>query len=374
MKSYKYLYKQCTSREVIDAAYKKLRKGKTTRADVKAIDENYEAEAQRMQKLLLNSIPKGKPELINPPKHKAIKIYESGKYRTIYEPEIHEQWLHHIIIQVFEPIVMKMSYKFSCGSLPGRGVHSAMREIRKWLKDAKATRYCWKFDIRHFYDNVRHEVLWRKMRSVIHDEWFMQLCQRTLYWFKKGLPLGYYVSQWFANFLLIDLDNLIVSQNEHYVRFMDDGTVFGSNKKKLHRLRVLVRQYLGRDLRLRFKKNWQIFKIEYIGKTGKRLGRKLDFMGFAFDRYSVTLRKSVMLRISRCAKKFKTQERFWLKRVCAMISYFGWIKAANVYDFYLAHVKPYVAFKKLRKIISKESRRLNKNHDKLAGRVLCGAA
>lgn len=367
MKQYKYLYNKCTSREVIDRAYKKLRVGKTKRKEIQRIDAHYEEEATKIQKML-KSFPLDADVFI-PPKHKPKVIWEGHKYRTIYMPEIHEQWIHHIIIQVFEDIALETAWKYSCGSFPRRGAHYGLKAIKSWVKDVKATRYFLKFDIRHFYNNIDHKLLWQYMSERIKDEWFISLCKRCVMHFSKGLPLGFYISQWFANYFLEPLDTLITQTYgmTKYVRYMDDGVVFASNKKTLRNLVEDIKTCLGK-MHLKLKNNWQICKLEYTDKQGHKHGRKLDFMGFQFDHVSVTLRKSVMISISRKARSFNKKGKHWIRNVYAMVSYFGYIKWADVYDFYERFVKPYIKFKKLRNIISKEQRR--HNNDKLDNRAL----
>ena len=112
-KQYKYLYRRMLEDETIRKAYKKLRKGKTKRREIQAIDANLDAEVEAMRRMIENTKPPGvdveHPELaFKPKKHKPKFIHEHGKRRKIYMPEIHEQWLHHIII-----IVLAFSVHFS---------------------------------------------------------------------------------------------------------------------------------------------------------------------------------------------------------------------------------------------------------------------
>lgn len=137
-KEYKYLYQQMLKDDVIRKAYKKLRKGKTKRKEIQYIDEHLDDEVRKMHDMILNTKPEGvdvpHPELAYKPRKRTPKIiYEHGKHRKIYMPEIHEQWLHHIIVLVLEPIITATAYKFSCGSFPKRGAHYGKREIERWL-------------------------------------------------------------------------------------------------------------------------------------------------------------------------------------------------------------------------------------------------
>lgn len=371
MKQYKYLYYKMLERSTIDEAYKKLRKGKTKRSEIKKIDANYDFYAEKMKCMLIGFIYD--EDVFTPRKHDPITIKERGKIRTIYVPDIWEQWVHHIIIQVLSPMILNTSWVYSCGSMPNRGAHMAKRKIEKWLTDYKSTKYFLKFDIRHFYSNIDHDVLWTFMSTYIKDSLFLRLCKRCLMHFKKGLPLGFYISQWFANFLLMPLDKLITVTYglTTTIRYMDDVVVFSGNKKLLRKLLADVKQTLG-SLRLKLKDNWQICRMEYIDKNWSLRGRKLDFMGFVFSRQYTILRKSIMLSISRKAKSLTMKENWNVKDAQSMLSYHGWIKHADVYSFYANRVKPYVDFYNLRKFVSRSDRR--KKCDELENRVLCIAA
>lgn len=134
MKQYKYLYREMLKPEVIRQAYKNLRKGKTKREEIKQIDDNYEEEAAAMRAMIENTRPGNvpHPELAYKPRKRTPKIIkEHGKERKIYMPEIHEQWLHHIIILVLQPIITRTAYRYTCGSFPGRGAHYAKRRLER---------------------------------------------------------------------------------------------------------------------------------------------------------------------------------------------------------------------------------------------------
>lgn len=177
-KEYKYLYQQMLKDDVIRKAYKKLRKGKTKRKEIQYIDAHLDDEVQKMYDMILNTKPEGvdvpHPELAYKPKKRTPKIiFEHGKRRKIYMPEIHEQWLHHIIVLVLEPIITATAYPYSCGSFPKRGAHYGKRQIERWLlHDPKGTRCFAKMDIRHFYDSIRLKILMRELAIRIKDDWF----------------------------------------------------------------------------------------------------------------------------------------------------------------------------------------------------------
>lgn len=371
-KQYKYLYRRMLEEETIRKAYKKLRKGKTKRKEIQAIDANLDAEVAAMRLMIENTKPPGveveHPEqAFKPRKHKLKIIYEHRKRRKIYMPEIHEQWLHHIIVLILEPIIMATAYRYSCGSFPKRGGHYGKKQIERWIRSGEGVRNFAKIDIRHFYDNVRLNILMRELRIRIKDEWFLYIIELCLREFKKGIPLGFYISQWLANYLLEPLDRFITETLglKKDMRYMDDITIFDNSKKKLQAAIVEIKKFIGRRFRLKLKHNYQVCKFDYQRKDGRMIGRALDFMGFVFFRNRTQMRKSIMVAATRLAKKLKRAKDagrgYFATHIKAMLSYMGWFDCTDTYDCYLKYIKPLVNVGKLKKIISKLDRRQNKN-------------
>ena len=371
-KQYKYLYRRMLDEDVIRKAYKKLRKGKTKRKEIQAIDADLDNEVAAMRRMIENTkppdVPVEHPELaFKPRKHTPKIIHEHGKRRKIYMPEIHEQWLHHIIILILEPIIMATAYPFSCGSFPKRGGHFGKKQIERWIRKGEGIRNFAKMDIRHFYDNIRLNILMRELRTRIKDEWFLYIIELCLREFKKGIPLGFYISQWLANYLLEPLDKFITETLglKKAMRYMDDITIYDNSKKKLHAAIVEIRKFIGRRFRLKLKGNYQVCKFDYE-KAGKIIGRPLDFMGFVFFRGKTLIRKSIMLSASRLAKKMKRAKDagrgYFVKHIKAMLSYKGWFDCTDTYNCYLEHIKPFIIrIGRLKKIVSKLDRRQNKH-------------
>lgn len=383
MKEYKYLYRQMLDEKVVRKAYKNLRKGKTKRKEIQQIDANLDAEVQAMIKMIENTkppdVPVEHPELAYKPKKRTPKIiFEHGKRRKIYMPEIHEQWLHHIIVLVLQPIISATAYPYSCGSFPKRGGHYGKKQLVRWIKSGKGIRNFAKIDIRHFYENIRLNILMRELSIRIKDEWFLYIIWLCLKDFKKGIPLGFYISQWLANYLLEPLDKFITEKLgfKKYERYMDDMTFFDNAKKSLHKAIEAIRIFIGRRFRLKLKRNYQVCKF-YYEKAGKVVGRCLDYMGFQFFREKVVIRKSIMLSATRLAAKLhKAKEAgrgYYEKHIKAMLSYMGWFSCTDTYNCYLEYIKPNINIRSLKQIVSKLDRRKNK-HDEMERRMVCRAA
>lgn len=359
MKTYKYLYQKMLDEDIILQAYRKLRKGKTKRTEIKYIDNHLDEEIQKMKAMLENSKPceVEHPELaFKPVYHKPKIIKEHGKERTIYMPEIREQWVHHIIILVLEPTVLSTAHPNACGSYPNRGAHYGKRIIEKWMRDCRSTQYFAKIDIRHFYDSINHKVLFRELENHIKDDWFLHVVKLCLSQFKKGLPLGFYISQWLANYMLEPLDKMVANSNEKYIRYMDDMVFFDQSVKQLKTMVNNISSMLGNRFYLKLKGNFQVTRFSF-----KKAGRPLDFMGFVFYRNKTIMRKQIMLNATRLAKKiYKVKQkgyRIYKRWISGLLSYIGWFSHTDSYNCYLKYIKPYLGIGNLKRIISAIDRR-----------------
>ena len=83
-------------------------------------------------------------------------------------------------------------------------------------------------------------------------------------------------------------------------------------------------------------------------------------MGFRFHRNRTTLRRSIMLKASRKARRISKKEKPSIYEIRQMLSYLGWIDATYTYGFYREHIKPWVNFQKYKRRLSIAARRENK--------------
>ena len=349
--TYKYLHRICCDRQVIIAAWNKLRKGKTKRKEVVKIEADFDNYVDKMQRMIQETRPGGDPGLqFWPEKHKARVVFEHGKEREIFCPTIWEQWVHHIVIQVLAPIVTRYAYKYSCGSMPKRGGIYGKRQMERLI--SRGFKYFAKLDIRHFFKSVRQDVVIGMLEELICDEWFIYLVRRIFWQFPKSLPLGFYPSQWLANFVLWKLDRRIVSTGVDHIRYVDDLVLVSNNKRTLHRVVGIIRQELGK-IRLRLKGNFQICRFIFRKKTGELIGRAIDFMGFVFRRDRTVLRKKIMIRATRFAGRLKRTRKIATRQALSMMSRIGWFKHTSTSLVWKTYIEPCVNVKVLKGIISK---------------------
>lgn len=356
MKTYKHLWDNFISGENILLAMRNAslgNKNKRTKIVLKKMRDNPEKYIPKIRKYALH---------FKNARHKPVEIYDGivRKKRTIIVPKPFEQVIHHMVVNTLKPIFMKSMYQHSYGSIPGRGGVSASKQARKWLP----CKYILKTDIRKYFDTVDQAVLIRQLERKIKDERFMALLREIISATESGIPLGFYTSQWFANFYLTEFDHWVTEKlgATHYIRYMDDMVVFGDDKAVLHGYRERIAEYLSDNLMVEMKGNWQVFEF------GKR---DLDFMGFRFFPHKTILRRSIMYKASRKAKRLSRKAKITWYDACQMLSYNGWLKSTNSYGFFQTEIKPFVSIKKLKHIVSRKDKRRIEDDFCLCG-IHCG--
>jgi len=101
-----------------------------------------------------------------------------------------------------------------------------------------------------------------------------------------------------ANIVLNELDQY-VKRNlrvRHYVRYMDNSLILGSDKQELHRIRAQVARFLHENLRLQFSST-----------SIQPANAGIEFVGYRVWSRKLQLRKSTSLRMKRRLKIIRTQ-------------------------------------------------------------------
>jgi hypothetical protein len=200
--------------------------------------------------------------------------------------------------------------------------------------DPKGTKYCAELDIHHFYDSLSPEIVFERIKRLVKDHRILDLVWRVI---QNGILIGAYYSQWFANTILQPLDCLIRSDDfrvSHYIRYMDNITVFSPNKRSLRKLIVAVSEWLA-GVGLKLKGNWQIFR------TAARLPTAL---GYRYGRGYTLLRKRNLFRLKRQLasyyKKVARHIKIPYTMALGLLSRLGQLRHCNSKHIYSMFVKP----------------------------------
>ncbi len=299
------LFNEIIGIENLQLADKKARKGKRLQYGVIAHDKNKEANIHSLHLVL-------KEKRYKTSAYTTFRIYEPKEREIFRLPYYPDRIVHHAIMNVLKPVFIAMFTADTYSCIEGRGIHGAARAVKKALQDVDGTKYCLKLDIKKFYPSIDHRVLKCMLRRKIKDEDLLSLLGEIVD-SAPGVPIGNYLSQYFANFYLNGFDHWIkeVKKVKYYFRYADDLVFLSKEKSYLHQLLHDIRNYL-QDLHLTIKDNYQVFPVD---------ARGIDFVGYVFFHGFTRLRKTIKQNFARMVATSKNK--------ASIDSYYSWAKHCN---------------------------------------------
>lgn len=298
-------------------AYRLARRRKGHYRQVKAFDKDLEANIEQLCEEAAAGTFHSSPYV-----HKTIT--DGRKERLIAKSSLFRdrvfQWS---IMNVWMDPLLRIYSVTSHASTPGRGIHTALEQVKALVADPK-NKYCLQIDIRKFFPSINRQVLKTIVWNAVGDE--NQTAIRTLNEIidgapDTGVPIGNLLSQFLANLYLTPFDLHLLEQTDKEDRYMDDVLSFAETPEELRRLLRDIEWYLRSVLFLDIKPNWQIFKVE---------SRGIDFVGYrVFPDGRVIMRKDSFLKMRRKLKKIqkKAEEQHTLtdRERSVVFSHFGWV-------------------------------------------------
>lgn len=252
------------------------------------------------------------------------KEYTTSEYShiTIKDPKEREisrlpfypdRIVQHAIMNVIQPFFVTNFTADTYSCIKGRGVHGFDRKLKQALQDVPGTQYCLKIDIRKFYHSIDHDVIKKQLRRKFKDPDLLWLLDDIVD-SAPGVPIGNYLSQFYANFNLSPFDHWLkeVVKVKHYFRYSDDMVILADNKPYLHQMLAMIRDYLKTNLQLTLKDNYQVFPVA---------DRGIDVVGYVYYHGYSRLRKSIKKKFARAIAKKKS--------VSTIAAYWGWAKHCN---------------------------------------------
>lgn len=302
MKRHGNFYGRISSIENLRAADVLAQKGKSKQPGVIRHSLNSEANTQALRESLVN-------KTFRTSAYHTFKIHDP-KERTIYSlPYYPDRILHHAIMNVIKPVFLSVFTADTYSCIEGRGVHLAAAKLKKALRNENETRYCLKLDIKQFYPTVDHDVLKTLLRRKFKDADLLWLLDGIID-STEGLPIGNYLSMYFANFYLTYFDHWIkeVKRVKYYWRYADDIVILSGDKAYLHNLLAEIREYLSINLHLTVKENYQVFPVAVRG---------IDFLGYRFFPGYTLIRKRIKKNFIRMVRRRNNP--------ASIASYNGWL-------------------------------------------------
>lgn len=296
------------------------------------------------------------------------KNYKTGKYAcfAITDPKIREVWaadfrdriLHHLLVDYLEPIWEKKFIFHSYACRLFKGAHNAVKKLKLALKRQTATgKDLWhlKMDIESFFTSIDKTILFSLIKKHIANPdilWLAELIifqnptdnyiikgdrkilasvpkHKSLFYVPpdKGLPIGNYTSQFFANVYLNELDQFIKHSLKcrYYFRYMDDLLFIHPSKEQLLLWRNEIKIFLETNLKL---------KLHPKKQTLQPVSRGIDFCGYIVKPDYTLVRRRTVKKLKNKLWRFNQKVLKALdpdtKRACPVRSYSSMNKTGAV--------------------------------------------
>ncbi|MDP1696088.1 MAG: reverse transcriptase/maturase family protein [archaeon] len=311
MKTNNNLYEEICSINNLILAWRKARKHKTKKDYVKEFEKDTLGSLLKLQKELL--------EQTYSPQPLVTFILRDPKTRKISKSAFRDRIIHHAIVNIIEPIFDKRFIYDSCANRIGKGNLFALKRFDEFKRKVSQnnTRECFvlKADIKHYFQEVNHEVLLKIIERRMNDKEVICLIKKILANLavnrggerQKSMPLGNLTSQFFANVYLNELDYFIKHKLKvkYYLRYVDDFVILHENKEQIKEWKEQIDEFLRNCLKIELHPD----KSRII-----LLSQGVDFVGFKNSYYFKLLRRRNVNNMKRKVEMFKqsllTKEKF----------------------------------------------------------------
>jgi len=232
---------------------------------------------------------------------------DGGKVRVLSIPAIRDRVVQGALKLILEPVFEADFQPGSFGYRPKRTAHDAIKRVAEAIVQRK-TRVL-DFDLRAYFDNVRHDRLLEKVAQRVDDADIMHLLKTMLKASgRKGVPQGGVISPLLSNLYLNEVDRMLERAREvtrngkytyvEYARFADDLVVLIDAYKRHDWLIGAV----TKRLREEFAKLQVEINDEKSRMVDLERGESFGFLGFDF-RYLRSLRGAMRPHYSPKLKK-----------------------------------------------------------------------
>ncbi len=286
--------------------------------------------------------------------------------REIFAASFKDRVVHHLLINEIEEMGEKnfIFDTFSCRK--NKGTHLAIKRLKSFIgkitENCKKEAFYLQLDISGFFTAINHRILYSLLEKIIFKQNKSYQWKEDILWlaktiifhkptknyitkgdfslFKlipsrkslfssggfKGLPIGNYSSQFFANVYLNELDQFVKRELKYryYVRYVDDLVLLNEDREKIKHARDKINHFLKKNLNLQL--NLDKTKIQSLDKG-------IDFLGYFVKPGYILIRQRVVKKLK--DKLYQPSQipdsnvRIPDSKILAMInSYYGHFKHA----------------------------------------------
>ena len=305
------------------AAWYEFKRGKTSKTAVQEFEFNLENNLFQLHQVLQEKAWFPAPYL---------DFYiRDPKLRHIHKATVLDRVFNQALFRQLYPIFDKHFIHDSYSCRHKKGTHAGVLRLERYIKQVSAnyTRpaYALKCDVRKFFDNINHDILFELIKRKVKDEDILVIIKKILESFQTtpgcGLPLGNVTSQLFANIYLNELDQFVkhTLKAKYYLRYCDDFIILDQNRGWLVEMIPKLDLFLEDSLQL---------KLHPKKIVLRKVSQGVAFLGYVVMPYHIVLRTKTKNRVVKKVKRLHrevllgqtTQEHF----DAALQSYFGMLE------------------------------------------------
>jgi RNA-directed DNA polymerase len=351
--------------ENIFKAYEECRKRKRNTNNALRFEQNLEQNLFELHSSLNNKS--------YVPRRSVCFVVLKPKPREIFAADFRDRIIHHILVKELEKIYEKKFVFDSYACRKGKGIHKAVKRLKKFSQSYQNNKKTYKrgyflqLDIQNFFMSIDKKILFNLIKKQIKKSksfsknqkkellfllnivifsnpeknfvkkskgrmWEKVPKHKSLFNTKKekGLPIGNYSSQFFANIYLHELDFFVKQKLriKHYLRYVDDFILLSKSKDFLLKCFFKILFFVKNDLLLDLKKESKLLSLT----------NGIDFLGYITRPWSIYVRKRVIRNFKAKIKEYDKLAQsndlndFDKKQFRATkASYFGHFKHANCF-------------------------------------------
>ncbi|MCF7913598.1 MAG: reverse transcriptase/maturase family protein [Spirochaetaceae bacterium] len=319
MKRYGNLKEKIITKENIELAYSRAKKGKTWQNTVQEVEIRKELALEEVRCMMAD-------QTFSTAEYRCKKVYEPKEREIFILPFFPDRIVQHALMAVIAPIWDRMFDPVSHACRPGKGQHSASRLV---MENVRRGGYCLQGDVKKFYPSISHDVAMNIVERKIKDQWVLWIMEDIIRSFPgdRNIPIGNLTSQWIGNLVLNELDTYVrhTLKPEGYVRYNDDFLLFSHSKKALREFQDQIREFLKSSLKLTLSKD-RVYPVS----------QGVDFVGYRHFAKYVLVRKSTARRVKKRISHLRWEINKGLvdaKRARSVVSSTeGWLRWANAYN------------------------------------------
>jgi len=313
-------------------AFQKAQRGKAKKRYVRRFKKDLEENILKLREELTN-----KSYMPYPLK---TFILRDPKTRKINKSVFRDRVVHHALINIIEDLFERSFIYDSHANQIKKGTLKAIERFDKFKRKVSKnnTRKCFvlKADIKHYFEEINHDILMNILKRRIKDKDVLWLIKIIIHNQAmggkeiKGMPLGNLTSQFFANVYLNELDQFAKHKLgvKYYIRYVDDFVILHNSKDQLIKWKEEIGIFLRGKLDIELHPNKsQVLKLE----------KGIKFLGFRIFYHHKLLRKSNMKHLEKKLNHMKIMlEERLLDREEIVEKLEGWLTYAtegNTYKY-----------------------------------------